>query len=61
MDVCNFSHHYTYNTNYNSSCYFPLINSHPCQDLNPGPCRYQANMLPIKLSWLGSGFKVALV
>ena len=25
----------------------------PCRDLNPGPARYQADMLPIELSWLG--------
>ena len=29
-----------------------INNSHPCQDLNPGPPWYQADMLPIELSWL---------
>ena len=29
-------------------------NSYPCRDLNPGPHQYQADMLPIELSWLGS-------
>ena len=29
-------------------------NFRPCRDLNPGPLRYQADMLPIELSWLGS-------
>ena len=28
-------------------------NSRPCRDLNPGRPRYQADMLPIELSWLG--------
>ena len=32
---------------------FSLKNSRPCQELNPGPPRYQANMLPTELSWLG--------
>ena len=31
---------------------FPLKNSHLCQDLNPGPPQYQADMLPTELSWL---------
>ena len=31
-----------------------MKNSRPCRDLNPGPARYQADMLPIELSWLGS-------
>ena len=33
---------------------FSLKNSCPCRDLNPGLPRYQADMLPIELSWLGS-------
>ena len=36
-----------------SSYLFSLKNSCPCQDLNLGPPRYQADMLPIELSWLG--------
>ena len=32
---------------------FSLKSSRPCWDLNPGPPRYQANMLPTELSWLG--------
>ena len=32
---------------------FSLKNSRPCRDLNSGPLRYQAHMLPIELSWLG--------
>ena len=32
---------------------FSLKNSRPCRDLNPGPLWYQADMLPIELSWLG--------
>ena len=31
---------------------FTLKNSRPCLDLNPGLPWYQANMLPIELSWL---------
>ena len=34
---------------------FSLKNYCPCWDLNPGPPRYQADMLPTELSWLGSG------
>ena len=30
-----------------------INNSRPCRDLNPGPLRYQANILPTKPSWLG--------
>ena len=30
-----------------------LKNSRPCRDLNPGPPRYQVDMLPFELSWLG--------
>ena len=37
-----------------SSYLFSLKNSRPCQDLNLGPPRYQADMLPIDLFWLGS-------
>ena len=33
---------------------FSLKNSHPCGDLNPGPPRYQADMLLTELSWFGS-------
>ena len=33
---------------------FSLKNYRPRWDLNPEPPRYQANMLPIELSWLGS-------
>ena len=36
-----------------SSLLFSLKNSRPCQDLNPGPPRYQPDMPPIELSWLG--------
>ena len=36
-----------------SSYLFSLKNSRPCWDLNPGPPRYWADMLPIELSWLG--------
>ena len=36
-----------------SSYLFSLKNSHPYQDLNQGPPRYQADMLSIELSWLG--------
>ena len=32
---------------------FLLKNSCPCQDLNPRPPRYQANMLSTELSWIG--------
>ena len=32
---------------------FSLKNSRPCRDLNPGLPRYQVDMLPIELSWLG--------
>ena len=32
---------------------FSLKNSRPCRDLNPGLPRYQADMLPTELSWLG--------
>ena len=32
---------------------FSLKNSRPWRDLNPGPTRYQANMLSTELSWLG--------
>ena len=32
---------------------FALVISCPCWDLNPGPPRYQADMLPTELSWLG--------
>ena len=39
---------------------FSLKNSRPCRDLNPGPPRYQADMLPIELSWLGSSLKSLL-
>ena len=41
-----------------SSYLFSLKNSHPCQDLNPGLPRYQADMLPIELSWLGCQHKI---
>ena len=37
-----------------SSYLFSLNNSCPCRDLKPGTPRYQADMLPIKLCWLGS-------
>ena len=30
-----------------------MKNSRPCRDLNPGPPRYQADMPPTELSWLG--------
>ena len=36
-----------------SSYLFSLKNSRLCPDLNPGLPRYQADMLPIELSWLG--------
>ena len=36
-----------------SSYLFLLKNSRPCRDLNLGLSRYQADMLPIELSWLG--------
>ena len=36
-----------------SSYLFSHKNSRPCRDLIPGPPRYQADMLPIELSWLG--------
>ena len=36
-----------------SSNLLSLKNSCPCRDLIPGPPRYQADMLPIELSWLG--------
>ena len=39
-----------------TSYLFSLKNSRPCRDLNPGPPRYQADMLPIELSWLGCCF-----
>ena len=32
---------------------FSLKNSCPCLDLNPEPPRYQVDMLPNELSWLG--------
>ena len=32
---------------------FSLKNSPPCQDLNPGPPQYLADMLPTELSLLG--------
>ena len=60
-----FSRQYKNITNYISSCsmqfhsnsnlinyLFSMKNSHPCRDLNPGPGRYQADMLPTELSWL---------
>ena len=34
-----------------------MKNSRPCQDLNPGPPQYQADMLPIELTWLQFQFK----
>ena len=36
-----------------SSYLFLLKNSRPCRDLNPELPRYQVDMLPIELSWLG--------
>ena len=33
--------------------WFSLKNSRPCQDLNPGPPSYQADLLPIELYRLG--------
>ena len=36
-----------------SSYLFSLKSSRPCRDLNPGPPWYQADFLPIELSWLG--------
>ena len=44
---------YLYSNSNKSSYLFSLKNSRPCRDLNPGPPRYQADMLPIELSWLG--------
>ena len=32
---------------------FALKNYRPCRDLNLGLLRYQADMLPTELSWLG--------
>ena len=60
-----FSHHYTYYKHYNLLhvgplwaafiyCLFSLKNSCTCRDLNPRLPRYQADMLPAELSWLGS-------
>ena len=37
-----------------------LKNSCPCRDLNAGPPPYQADMLPIELSWLGLPYNGAL-
>ena len=37
---------------YSNSNWSDQKNSRPCCDLNPGLPRYQANMLPIELSWL---------
>ena len=39
-----------------SSYLFSLKNYRPCRDSIPGPPRYQADMLPIELSWLGCTF-----
>ena len=41
-----------------SSYLFSLKNFLPCGDLNPGPPRYQPDLLPIELSWLGSQFDI---
>ena len=41
-------------THYNYDYLFSLKNSCPCWDLSLGLPRYQADMLPTELSWLGS-------
>ena len=38
---------------HNTISLFSLKNSCPCRDLNPEPPRYQVDMLPNELSWLG--------
>ena len=35
-----------------------INNSHPCWNLNLGPPRYQVDMLPTELSWLGSSHTI---
>ena len=35
-----------------SSYLFSLKNSRPCRNLNSGPPRYQADILPIELAWM---------
>ena len=48
-----------YHSNSNLINYlFSLKSSRPCRDLKPGLPRYQADMLPTELSWLGRNVKV---
>ena len=53
--ICQSADNYIFTSKFEQSSYlFSPKNSRPCRDLNPGPPRYQVNMLPIELSWLGS-------